>query len=79
MKIVEKKVKVKDKELKDLFARMSAAQNGMQVMAENMSGYSKRAWELATKLYGLDIDKKCYVFNPMTEMIEWKEFEEEKK
>ena len=78
MKFVEKKIKVKDKELKDLFRRLEAARMGMQLMAENAHHYSIRAWELAKKLYGLDSDQKDYTFNPKTETIEWKEFEDEK-
>lgn len=76
MKYVEKKIKVKDKELKDLFRKEQAAKLGMQIMAENVADYSKRAWTLAVKLLGLDIAKRSYLYEPKTETIEWKEFED---
>ena len=78
MKFVEKKIKVKDKELKDLFRRLEAARMGMQMMAENAHHYGMRAWQLAGKLHGVDIDKYRYYYEPKTETIEWKEFEDER-
>jgi hypothetical protein len=76
VKFVEKKIKVKDKELKELFRREQAARLGLQIMAENAAEYNKRAWELAEKLHALDILKQHYCYDSKAETIKWKEFED---